>query len=49
MQEQWPTFWAENSEADNPSELWRAWKRENLPALPEVNDVDPPSTIEGKA
>ena len=40
MQEQWPTFWERNRDAENVRELWVDWKRQNLPALPEVNDIE---------
>ncbi|MBD8029314.1 TAXI family TRAP transporter solute-binding subunit [Corynebacterium gallinarum] len=40
MQKQWPIFWKENRDKDNARELWVEWKRENLPALPEVTDVE---------
>src|SRR5699024_10926820 len=40
MQKQWPTFWENNRENPNARELWVEWKRENLPALPEVTDVE---------
>lgn len=35
----WPRFWEANSEADDVNERWKAWKRDNLPALPDVNDL----------
>lgn len=40
MQKQWPIFWEENRDKDNVRELWVEWKRQNLPALPEVKDVE---------
>lgn len=44
MQEQWPTFWEEHGESDNVRELWMDWKRTHLPPLPEVNDIENPTT-----
>lgn len=44
MQEQWPTFWEEHGESDNVRALWMDWKRTHLPPLPEVNDIENPTT-----
>lgn len=44
MQKQWPEFWKEHADADNVRDLWRDWKRDNLPTLPSVNDVEPLTT-----
>lgn len=38
MVEAWPQFWDEHSGDDDVARLWREWKQENLPTLPEVSD-----------
>lgn len=39
MVEAWPAFWDAHGDADDVNERWKAWKRENLPELPTVNDL----------
>lgn len=44
MQKQWPLFWKEHGEEENVRQLWRQWKRENLPPLPPVTDAGTSTT-----
>lgn len=44
MQKQWPIFWKDNADNDDVRELWVEWKRQHLPPLPEVTDVENPTT-----
>ncbi|MDZ5077282.1 TAXI family TRAP transporter solute-binding subunit [Nesterenkonia sp. HG001] len=36
----WPSFWERHAGDDDVARRWKDWKRENLPALPEVQDID---------
>lgn len=40
MHDAWPGFWEANGTAEDVRDRWKSWKRENLPALPEVTDVE---------
>ena len=40
MHNAWPDFWAEHGDAEDVRQRWQDWKRENLPALPVVDDVE---------
>lgn len=37
MQNEWPNFWAQNKNSEDPSTAWRNWKQENLPQLPAMS------------
>lgn len=41
----WPDFWDTYGHRDNPSPIWQEWKRENLPELPQIADVDDDSPV----
>lgn len=45
--EAWPEFWQEHSGAEDVAHVWRKWKQDNLPKLPEVNDLPGSSATTG--
>ena len=40
MHDAWPDVWAEHGDAEDVRQRWQDWKRESLPALPVVDDVE---------